>query len=453
MNKIIVIGPGGAGKSEMSRRLRDILNLPLYHLDNIFWKEDKTHVTRDEFDVKLSELLSKDKWIIDGDYSRTYEIRMGKADTIIFLDYPLDVCLKGVESRIGKPRPDIPWEEESFDPEFKQWIIDWFKDKRPAVLSLIEKYRNTKNVIVLHNREEGDNYLTDLHNRYRIKHKVFEPKDYEAVCDFLIELNKNNKEHINWNWARFEWMYEHPMFDKTLMPLIGLWFDDDKIVGSAIYDMYLGEASVLTLPEYRYLYKEILEYAYQNLKDNEGLKVAVPDEDEFEKKIVIEAGYQLTDQTETIMSIDLDKPLSAPFHKEMSFVNLDPIKDYDELCYLFWQGFDHGDDREECKRENPPQGSNRVHYNPYLSITVKMDDKYVGHVSLWFSEKTDYAYVEPVCVIPEYRQKGIGRAMIYEALNRARSLGAKKAYVISDQEFYEKIGFKKDRHYSFYQKM
>ena len=62
-------------------------------------------------------------------------------------------------------------------------------------------------------------------------------------------------------------------------------------------------------------------------------------------------------------------------------------------------------------------------------------------------------YVEPVCVIPEYRQKGIGRAMIYEALNRARSLGAKKAYVISDQEFYERIGFKKDRHYSFYQKI
>ena len=82
-----------------------------------------------------------------------------------------------------------------------------------------------------------------------------------------------------------------------------------------------------------------------------------------------------------------------------------------------------------------------------------MDDKYVGHVSLWYSEKMDYAYVEPVCVIPEYRQKGIGRAMIYEVLNRARSLGAKKAYVISDQEFYERIGFKKDRHYSFYQKI
>lgn len=61
MNKIIVIGPSGAGKSEMSRKLHDILDLPLYHLDNIFWKQDRTHISRDEFDIKLNELLSLDK--------------------------------------------------------------------------------------------------------------------------------------------------------------------------------------------------------------------------------------------------------------------------------------------------------------------------------------------------------------------------------------------------------
>ena len=282
--------------------------------------------------------------------------------------------------------------------------------------------------------------------------KAFEPKDYEAVCVFLIELNKNNNEHINWIWARFEWMFEHPMFDKSLLPLIGLWLDNKKVVGTAIYDMCLGEASVLVLPEYRHLYKEILDYAYHNLKDDEGLKVALPDEDELEKKVVVDSGYQKIDQTETVMSIDLKEALNIPSLDGASFVNLDPVNDYDELCWLFWQGFDHGNNREQCRRENPEKGNNRVHYNPYLSITVKCDDQYVGHVSLWYSEKTDYAYVEPVCVIPEYRGKGIARSMIYEALNRARSLGAKKAYVISDMEFYEKLGFKKEKHYTFYQK-
>ena len=128
------------------------------------------------------------------------------------------------------------------------------------------------------------------------------------------------------------------------------------------------------------------------------------------------------------------------------------FNDYDELCWLFWQGFDHGSDREQCRKENPEKGNNRAHYNPYLSITVKRDGRYVGHVSLWYCDKTDYAYVEPVCVIPEYRGEGVAKAMIYEALNRVRSLGAKKAYVISDMEFYERLGFKKEKHYTFYQK-
>ena len=144
MKRVLIVGPSGSGKSTLAKRLRDVLHLPLYHLDNIWWKDDKSHISRDEFDKALEELLAKEEWIIDGDYSRTYETRIQKADTIIFLDYPLDVCLKGVESRIGKPREDIPWKEDIFDPEFKQWIIDWFKDKRFEVLSLLEKYKTRR---------------------------------------------------------------------------------------------------------------------------------------------------------------------------------------------------------------------------------------------------------------------------------------------------------------------
>ena len=157
--KIIVIGPSGAGKSYFSKQLAKITGLPLYHLDNIFWKEDKTHIPREEFDDKLLKILEQDKWIIDGDYSRTYEMRMQRADTIIFLDYPLEICLKGVESRIGKPRPDIPWKEDVFDPEFKQWIIDWFKNTKPWVYHLIEKYKGSKNIVIFKTREEVDSYI------------------------------------------------------------------------------------------------------------------------------------------------------------------------------------------------------------------------------------------------------------------------------------------------------
>ena len=282
--------------------------------------------------------------------------------------------------------------------------------------------------------------------------KRFEPSDYERVIDFLIKINSKSNDHINWNWARFEWMYEHPMFDKSLLSRIGLWIDNNEVVGSAIYDMFLGEASVLVLPEYYYLYKEILEFAYTNIKDDGGLKVAVADDNELEIKLVKESGFQKDEQTETMMTIDLNEPLNVNLKEGMSFAYLDPIDDYDELCWLFYQGFDHGDDKEECMKENKVKSGARPHFNPYLSITVKSEDKYVGHCSIWYSDKTDYAYVEPVCVIPGYRNKGIAKAMIYEALNRVRELGAKKAYVISDMEFYERLGFKKIKHYTFYVK-
>ena len=135
MNKIVVVGPSGAGKSTFSRKLSSKLNISLYHLDNIFWNSDKTHITKEEFDKKLEEILSLDNYIIDGDYSRTYEARFKNSDTIIFLNYPLDLCINGVSERIGKKRLDIPWVEDEFDPLFMQWIKNWFIETKPILLN------------------------------------------------------------------------------------------------------------------------------------------------------------------------------------------------------------------------------------------------------------------------------------------------------------------------------
>ena len=77
--------------------------------------------------------------------------------------------------------------------------------------------------------------------------------EYQAVCDFLIRLNRDDSLHLNWNWARFEWMMEHPAFDKSLRSSIGLWRSERRIVGAAIYAMYLGRAFGAGLPGYERL--------------------------------------------------------------------------------------------------------------------------------------------------------------------------------------------------------
>lgn len=138
--KILVIGCAGSGKSTLSKELRDITGLPLFHLDNIWWKADKSHISREEFDQKLDEILLTDRWIIDGNYSRTYEMRFRECDTVIFLDYPFDVCMNGIKERIGMNRTDIPWTEQALDPELVKLAERYETDNRPMILSLFEQY-------------------------------------------------------------------------------------------------------------------------------------------------------------------------------------------------------------------------------------------------------------------------------------------------------------------------
>ena len=102
MNKVIVIGPSGGGKSTFSKALHKITNIPLFHLDIIFWNSDKTTVEKTVFLDRLLKIIQKDTWIIDGDYASTMELRMRECDTVIFLDYPTEICLSGIKERKGK---------------------------------------------------------------------------------------------------------------------------------------------------------------------------------------------------------------------------------------------------------------------------------------------------------------------------------------------------------------
>ena len=158
MKKIIVIGCPGSGKSTFARALYDKTGIPLYHLDMMYWNADKTTVEKSVFLERLSAVLKKDEWIIDGNYGSTMELRMTACDTAIFLDYPLDVCLDGIKERRGNPRSDMPWIETEEDAEFIEFIKSYNEQQKPKVLELLEKYRD-KNIIVFKSREEADAFL------------------------------------------------------------------------------------------------------------------------------------------------------------------------------------------------------------------------------------------------------------------------------------------------------
>ena len=135
----MVIGCPGSGKSTFSRALHDQTGIPLYHLDMMYWNADKTTVEKSVFLERLSAVLGQDEWIVDGNYGATMELRMAACDTVIFLDYPPDVCLDGIRERRGKPRSDMPWIETEEDAELMAFVKSYNEQQKPKVLALLEK--------------------------------------------------------------------------------------------------------------------------------------------------------------------------------------------------------------------------------------------------------------------------------------------------------------------------
>lgn len=164
MQRAIVIGCPGSGKSTFARKLRDATELPLHYLDMLWHKPDRTNISREEFDLRLGELLSGDRWIIDGNYLRTLEARLIRSDTVFLMDFPLEVCLSGAKARVGKRHEDLPWVETELDPEFEQWIIEFADRSRPQIYELLGRYEKGRDIVIFKSREQADEYLQKAEN-------------------------------------------------------------------------------------------------------------------------------------------------------------------------------------------------------------------------------------------------------------------------------------------------
>lgn len=166
MERIVIIGCGGAGKSTLARQLGDKLGLPVVHLDKLFWRPGWVQVSQEEFDALLQVELEKEKWIMDGNFNRTMQERVARCDTIIYLDFSRFACICGVVKRVlttyGTVRPDMGEGcPERIDFEFLKWVWNFNKNKRERYYRLLNETTHAE-TIVLKNRKAVKKFLNSL---------------------------------------------------------------------------------------------------------------------------------------------------------------------------------------------------------------------------------------------------------------------------------------------------
>ncbi|MCL6572878.1 MAG: topology modulation protein [Bacillus sp. (in: Bacteria)] len=171
MKRIMVIGiSAGVGKSTFARKLGEALGINVYHLDVLYWKPNWVEASNEEFSRAQQGIVIQNQWIIEGNYNNTFEIREEHADTIIYLELPLYICLyRVIKRRItnsGKTRPDMGVGcKEKIDWDFIKFICTTYyprKRKTAERLHALQALDTKKVIIVLKGKQEINSYLKNF---------------------------------------------------------------------------------------------------------------------------------------------------------------------------------------------------------------------------------------------------------------------------------------------------
>jgi adenylate kinase family enzyme len=165
MNRILVIGSPGAGKSTLSHALAERTGLPLFHMDKLHWLSGWIERDRDEARGMVEQVLAQDRWIIDGNYGSTLPLRIKRTDTVVWLDYPTWLCLARVFKRWwqyrGRARPDMTEGcPENLNAEFLLYVLSfraaWHARNAAALADFSGR------VIRISNPEQADRWLATV---------------------------------------------------------------------------------------------------------------------------------------------------------------------------------------------------------------------------------------------------------------------------------------------------
>jgi ribosomal protein S18 acetylase RimI-like enzyme len=279
------------------------------------------------------------------------------------------------------------------------------------------------------------------------------PDDYKRVDSFLVQHYQPDNADGNWLEPAWEYMHSHPYLDQSSLGKIGIWEEDGRMVAVATYESRLGEAFFQFHPAYKHLSHEMLDYAEKSLheisKDGKKfLHVFVNDVDVEFVSLVKERGYKKDDEeSRTMRQFMIPDPFPEIILPEgFRLTSLAEECNWAKVHRVIWRGFNHegeppiGEDELESRRKMFETPTAR--HDLKIAVEAPNGD-FVSFCGMFYEPTHKYAYVEPVATDPDYRRMGLGKAAVLEGIRRCSALDATVAYVGSDQEFYQALGFKK----------
>ena len=232
--------------------------------------------------------------------------------------------------------------------------------------------------------------MTVTQRRYKLL------SDFARVHTFLTEIYTLDTLNSYLLPQFFEYAHTHPMFNHKLTHRFGLWEDNGRLVGIACYEMDIGQSFLVTHPEHTFLLPEMLPWAERELSGfrngRQVLHVWVTDKEREKTELLESNGYRRV-HSEPVRIL----PYSKPFPE--------------------------------------------ANFRPDLTTVIKAPDgDYACFAGMWFDERNNYAYLEPLATVPAYRRMGLAKAALVEAMEKTKELGATYCFG-GVPEFYAALGF------------
>lgn len=218
-------------------------------------------------------------------------------------------------------------------------------------------------------------------------------------------------------------MIHHTEFHNDISNKIVLWFNENKLVALTTYDHSLGESFFVTDDKHKFLKEDLLKYSIENHIYENSLGIGINDVDEESTKLLKNYGFAINENEENVLEINLEiSSLEYVIPHDITISNVNNIEDVFNYNKVLWYGMDHKGNLPEDEKTISKYRKilSAPHNNWYLNIIAKEGDNWAAFCSCWYDKDTDYAYVEPVCTVPEYRGIGLGKAVVLESLKRCK---------------------------------